>query len=79
MILFPVPDRWKPTQKYVAKTIKNRLHNCLCNDRNTAMKWVTLGKFHSVVYNAIVMPFCNFKSLLDFQIGSKHHQGSNQL
>ncbi len=30
---------WKHTQKYVNQTI-----NCLHNDRNTAMKWATLGK-----------------------------------
>ena len=33
------PHWWKPAQKYVSQTI-NRLRN----DRNTAMKWATLGK-----------------------------------
>jgi hypothetical protein len=33
---------WKHTHKYVNQTI-----NRMCNDRNTAMKWATLGKlFH---------------------------------
>jgi hypothetical protein len=50
--------QWKPKQKYAAQTI-NRLHNCLYKDRNTAVKWVALGKFPFLVYNAIsMMPFC---------------------
>jgi hypothetical protein len=69
-MLCPVLDQWKPAPKqHLAQTI-NRLHKCLCNDRSTAMKWADPGKFHFVLYNAIMMPFPNFGVPLDFQIAS---------
>jgi hypothetical protein len=56
-MLYPVLDWRKPAPKQHVAQTTNRLHNCLRNDRSTAMKWADPGKFHFVVYNAIMMPF----------------------
>ncbi len=65
-------------QKQHATQTINRLHNCLRNDRSS-LPWSGWLQVSYILW-FIMQSWChfpNFSSPLDFQIASKHHQGSS--